>query len=432
MTINDWVAKATEDRIKDLIPQGAIDAMTRLVLTNAIYFNGDWKTPFTHDATAAAPFHALTGDVSVPTMRGAHNAALWSGTGWNAAALDYAGDTTSMIVVVPDAGTFDAFEAGLTASSLGAILAGAQPSGGADLISAEVQVRDRRRPAGSAQRAGHARGVQRRRRLLGHRRRTRSPRRVRHRRRDHYRRREGHDGGGGDRHRRAARPRYRRRWSSIAPSSSSSATTRPARSCSRAGSSTRRSSAGAYGIRGCGSWARSRMARGGPDANRVASRVAGMNVPRGPGREADAAQERRRRPDRPRQQRLPQRFARHGQRRVDQLGLALDRAERTGVVARIEQRPRRLDVVAGVNGDLLDGKHAGKAERARHRQRTRRPGSVQHRLRFDARRSGSTTMRTGGRSRSSAPHTRRNDCEDAISWTSWLPAVSRSTIRSRQ
>ena len=43
-------------------------------------------------------------------------------------------------------------------------------------------------------------------------------------------------------------------------------------------------------------------------------------------------------------------------------------------------------LVAGVNGDLLDGKHAGKAERARHRQRTRRPGPVQHRLRFDARR----------------------------------------------
>ena len=132
--INHWVSTRTEEQIPELFPKGSINTMTRLVLTNAVFFHGDWKTPFKHDATAPAPFHALTGDVSVPTMHGAHNAALWSGTGWNAAALDYAGDTTSMIVVVPDAGTFDAFEASLTASSLGAILAGAQRSGGADLV----------------------------------------------------------------------------------------------------------------------------------------------------------------------------------------------------------------------------------------------------------------------------------------------------------
>ena len=132
--INGWVSDRTEAQIPELFPKGSINTLTRLVLTNAVFFHGDWKTPFKHDATGAAPFHALTGDVSVPTMHGEHNAALWSGTGWNAAALDYAGDTTSMIVVVPDAGTFDAFEAGLSATSLGAILAGAQPSGGADLI----------------------------------------------------------------------------------------------------------------------------------------------------------------------------------------------------------------------------------------------------------------------------------------------------------
>jgi serpin B len=132
--INGWVSDRTEAQIPELFPAGSINALTRLVLTNAVFFHGDWKTPFKHDATAAAPFHALAGDVSVPTMRGEHNAALWSGAGWNAAALDYAGDTTSMIVVVPDPGTFDTFEAGMTASGLAAILAGAQPSGAADLV----------------------------------------------------------------------------------------------------------------------------------------------------------------------------------------------------------------------------------------------------------------------------------------------------------
>lgn len=67
-------------------------------------------------------------------MQGHYNAAIWSGTGWNAAALDYVGDTTSMIIVVPDTGTFSGFEAGLNVELLNDILAGARPSGSAALI----------------------------------------------------------------------------------------------------------------------------------------------------------------------------------------------------------------------------------------------------------------------------------------------------------
>ena len=131
--INGWVAHRTENQIPTLFPQGSINTLTRLVLANAVYFHGDWKVKFKKDSPNEI-FHALTGDVSVPTMHGNNNAGIWSGTGWNAAALDYVGNTTSMIVVVPDAGTFAAFEAGLTFELLNAILAGAHPSGGADLI----------------------------------------------------------------------------------------------------------------------------------------------------------------------------------------------------------------------------------------------------------------------------------------------------------
>ena len=46
VTINDWVAEETEDKIKDLIPRDAIDSLTRFVLTNAIYFNAQWRSPF--------------------------------------------------------------------------------------------------------------------------------------------------------------------------------------------------------------------------------------------------------------------------------------------------------------------------------------------------------------------------------------------------
>jgi serpin B len=57
--INAWVEKKTNDKIKDLIPQGALTPDTRLVLTNAIYFKGNWAEPFkkenTKDAQAERP-----------------------------------------------------------------------------------------------------------------------------------------------------------------------------------------------------------------------------------------------------------------------------------------------------------------------------------------------------------------------------------------
>ena len=131
--INGWVADRTDGQIPTLFPQGSINTLTRLVLANAVFFHGDWKVQFKKDSPNEV-FHALSGDVSVPTMHGNFNASIWSGAGWNAASLDYVGDTASMIIVVPDAGTFAAFENGLTVESLSAILAGARPSGSADLI----------------------------------------------------------------------------------------------------------------------------------------------------------------------------------------------------------------------------------------------------------------------------------------------------------
>ncbi|HEV7605976.1 MAG TPA: serpin family protein [Steroidobacteraceae bacterium] len=131
--INGWVADQTEDQIPTLFPPGTIDTSTRLVLANAVFFHGDWKIQFPKNSPNAI-FHALSGDVFVPTMHGDHNAALWSGAGWNAAALDYVGDTASMIIVVPDAGTFAGFETSLTVESLSAILAGARPSGTSNVI----------------------------------------------------------------------------------------------------------------------------------------------------------------------------------------------------------------------------------------------------------------------------------------------------------
>jgi len=57
VVINNWVQKKTRDKIKDLLKPGAINSLTRLVLTNAIYFKGKWADPFNEDATKIDVFH---------------------------------------------------------------------------------------------------------------------------------------------------------------------------------------------------------------------------------------------------------------------------------------------------------------------------------------------------------------------------------------
>jgi serpin B len=123
-SINQWVSDRTAGKIPELLPVGTIVPMTRMVLTNAIYFKADWQTPFSPHSSMGT-FQTAAGPVSVPMMSGTFSVPVWTGTGYAAASLPYAGGTTSMVVIVPDAGTFEAFEAALTADSLQAVLNGA-------------------------------------------------------------------------------------------------------------------------------------------------------------------------------------------------------------------------------------------------------------------------------------------------------------------
>ena len=56
LRINKWVSDQTREKIRDVVPAGAIDPLTRLVIANAIYFKGTWATPFNADFTKPAPF----------------------------------------------------------------------------------------------------------------------------------------------------------------------------------------------------------------------------------------------------------------------------------------------------------------------------------------------------------------------------------------
>jgi len=124
VTINDWVSGQTEGRIENLIPEGAIDALTRLVLTNAIYFNAAWEYPFDVDATRDGSFNLLNGrEVTVPMMRQTESLGYVDGDGYQAVELPYDGCELSMLLVVPDPGQFELFEASLDAERANEILA---------------------------------------------------------------------------------------------------------------------------------------------------------------------------------------------------------------------------------------------------------------------------------------------------------------------
>jgi serpin B len=123
ITINDWVSKETEGRIEDLIPQGAIDVMTRLVLTNAIYFNAAWEFPFSEDMTADGSFHLLDGSlVTVPMMKQTESFGYADGNGYQAVELRYDKGELSMVILLPEAGNFEAFEKAIDAQTVNTII----------------------------------------------------------------------------------------------------------------------------------------------------------------------------------------------------------------------------------------------------------------------------------------------------------------------
>jgi serpin B len=122
-TINQWVSDQTEAKIKDLLPQGSIDESTRLVLTNAIYFNAAWQSQFKPAATVDGKFHLLTGkDVDVRMMNQTESIGYAQGSDYQAVEIPYDGRELSMVVLLPQAEQFKAFESSLTSQQVDEIV----------------------------------------------------------------------------------------------------------------------------------------------------------------------------------------------------------------------------------------------------------------------------------------------------------------------
>jgi serpin B len=110
--INAWVEDETQEKIQDLIPSGAINELTRLVLANAIYFNGSWLYPFDAKNTSQQPFKLLDGpEVTVELMKlSGKSLAYDKGENFQAVSLPYLSTDFNMMIVLPDAGKFQEFE----------------------------------------------------------------------------------------------------------------------------------------------------------------------------------------------------------------------------------------------------------------------------------------------------------------------------------
>ncbi len=118
-TINAWVSDQTEQKIKDLLPQGSIDSLTRLVLTNAIYFKADWSNPFTEKFTQPAEFTLLDGKKTQVQMMATDAKYMYAkGIGYQAIELPYKSNKLSMFIILPDEGKFSEVETSLNGNGL--------------------------------------------------------------------------------------------------------------------------------------------------------------------------------------------------------------------------------------------------------------------------------------------------------------------------
>lgn len=127
--INAWVEEQTEDKIQDLIPAGALGAQTRLVLTNAIYFKGDWVLAFDKKSTKEDAFHvSASQEVRAPLMHRVARYGYLRGEGFQALSMPYKGDELAMLVLLPDeVGGLPQLEKSLSAEAIAGWLAQLEP-----------------------------------------------------------------------------------------------------------------------------------------------------------------------------------------------------------------------------------------------------------------------------------------------------------------
>jgi len=125
LTINRWVEDQTNDKIKDLLPGGSITPLTRLVITNAVYFKGTWVKQFDEKKTTVEDFRTGSGTiVQIPMMQNTGSNATFGYTetgNLQVLRMPYesgTGKQLSMVALLPEDGDLAALEQSLSASTL--------------------------------------------------------------------------------------------------------------------------------------------------------------------------------------------------------------------------------------------------------------------------------------------------------------------------
>jgi serpin B len=100
--INNWVEEKTHDKITDLLPQSAIKRSTQMILVNALYFKGDWATPFKEENTKEDTFYVFKKcHTQAQMMNQSLNTSYYEDKMAQVVELPYEGGDVSMILIVP-------------------------------------------------------------------------------------------------------------------------------------------------------------------------------------------------------------------------------------------------------------------------------------------------------------------------------------------
>ena len=100
-TINDWVSEKTKEKIKELIPKNILDALTRLVLTNAVYFKAEWAEQFKKGNTKSSEFFTYDGSVEAELMNLKNRFSYMENDELQFLEMPYKGNDASMYVLLP-------------------------------------------------------------------------------------------------------------------------------------------------------------------------------------------------------------------------------------------------------------------------------------------------------------------------------------------
>ena len=115
-TINQYITEKTHDRIHDILPDGSINSLTRLVLTNAVYFKAPWEISFNPDMTRKADFVTSTGTIQVDMMHHSKDHRVYLDDSLYAIDLDFQNSPFTFMVILPKVG-----EDGDVAAALGRV-----------------------------------------------------------------------------------------------------------------------------------------------------------------------------------------------------------------------------------------------------------------------------------------------------------------------